>query len=137
MTPKIYHETIDKRFIEYLKAIDYSGFADLFDFDSFKPQYKELYVDLYFDKSFGFMFPCTKNAEWRLEVQFEVEYRDGSFYVSKDHEFQMLNLRTDKVIVCNTDLKEFHVTNSLDGYKGITPEFDIWIDGFFEWMQEN
>jgi hypothetical protein len=127
MTPKIYHETIDKRFIEYLESIGENEFLSLFDLT--KKCSKEFYIDLFFNKSFEFMFPNTKDALYRLEVQFEVDFDKYDFSVSKDREFNMINLRTGDIIACNNEMKnpDFIVINRCEQYKGLTQGFDEWI----------
>ena len=126
MTPKIYHETIDKRFIEYLESIGENEFLSLFDLS--KKCSKEFYIDLYFNERFEFLFPNTKDAIYRLEVQFEVYFDKFDFTVSKDREFNMINLKTGAIIACNSNCTDFVVINRSWNYKGLTHDFDKWIE---------
>lgn len=122
---KIYHETIDKRFIEYLKAIGKDTFLDLF--NSFSTDH-EFYIDLHFDSNLNFIFPGT--SVYRLEVRFEVEVSKDptkDFEVTKDREFNMINPKTGKVLSCNPDCHDFQVINCNPNYEGLQVEFNKWL----------
>jgi len=126
MNPKIYHETIDSRFIEYLKSIGLEEFLRQFDLD--KKCYKEFYVDYFFNEKFDFLFPNVKDAVYRMEVQFEIEHNEGSFYVTKDREFNMINLKNGHVISYSPECHDFAVMMRSWNYKGLQHEFDKWYD---------
>lgn len=81
MTPKIYHETVDKRIIDLLESIDFSEFHQLAT-DRFTPS-KEFYVDLFFrdgkNSELEFLFPNISDAKYRIEVQFEIDFKKWKF----------------------------------------------------------
>jgi hypothetical protein len=130
MTPKIYHETIDKRFIEFLEAIGHDEFFGLLTSMS-KTKSHEFYIEYYFNEKLELLFPNISGATWKLEVQFEV-WRNGSDYtVSKDREFYLINLKKDnKTMACNNEIQEFNVINGCATYKGLTHSFDKWLEKF-------
>lgn len=116
MNPKIYHETVDKRIIEYLSAIGHRDFYETVNKDN---QSKEFYIDLFFNEKFEYLFPNTSNAVWKVEVQFVVEYK-MNYEISKDREFYALNLKTGKPI----ELSIFHRSET---YKGLQSDFETWL----------
>lgn len=116
MNPKIYHETVDKRIIEYLSAIGHRDFYETVNKDN--PS-KEFYIDLFFNEKFEYLFPNISSAVWKVEVQFVVDYK-MNYKISKDREFYALNLKTGKTI----ELSIFHRSET---YKGLQSDFETWL----------
>lgn len=129
MTPKIYHETIDKRFIDFLESIGHDEFFKTLE-GSGKTKSHEFYIEYFFNEKFEFLFPNVNDATWRLEVQFEVESNGQDYSVSKDREFYLINLKKNTIMACNSELSEFNVICGCAKYKGLTFLFDKWLDNY-------
>ena len=116
MNPKIYHETVDKRIIEYLSAI---GHKDFYETVNKENKEKEFYIELFFNEQWEYLFPNTSKATWKVEVQFVVEYK-MNYEISKDREYYAINLKTGKTI----ELSIFHRSET---YNDLQAEFEKWL----------